>query len=117
MLLNDVEGFKSPSGHQHHSPDWVHVEVAGLPPLDESEPGLLHDYVLDAQSLTWRKWTDLIDEESSKIPHDSTFKSIIVPTSDSVAITFLLNVAVENRFEFESRCTLLEPVSEVSRDD
>ena len=40
------------------------------------------------------RWTDLID--TAPIPATASFKSIIVPTADSVTVTYLLNTAVEN---------------------
>jgi len=43
-----------------------------------------------------RRWIELVD--MAPIPHDASFRSIIVPTADSVAITFMLRSAVENRW-------------------
>ena len=43
-----------------------------------------------------RRWTDLIDPNEA-IPADTQFKSIIVQTVDSVALTYLLRTAVEHK--------------------
>ena len=55
----------------------------------------VYDYRWDMASKTWVAWEDMIDP--SPIPPDAAFKSIIVPTVDTVRYMFLADLALKNQ--------------------
>ena len=52
----------------------------------------LHDYLFDFEQKRWRPWSSEVPEYDP--PPDRKFSSIMVPTSDTVRSTFLLNSCV-----------------------
>lgn len=52
------------------------------------ERDTVYDYAFDRHKKTWIPWLDTIERNS--IPDDARFEDIIVPTSDTVRYTFLL---------------------------
>lgn len=48
-------------------------------------------------SLKWRLWTDLIDPVATAILPTASFKSITVPTADTMTMTFMLQKSLDNR--------------------
>ena len=55
----------------------------------------VYDFRWDMASKTWVAWEDMID--TSPIPPDAAFKSIIVPTVDTVRYMFLADLALKNQ--------------------
>ncbi|GAX77074.1 hypothetical protein CEUSTIGMA_g4520.t1 [Chlamydomonas eustigma] len=94
MLTRNLSSYSPPSGHRYYTSDWEYMDLtaSGLPPTE----GVLYDWMFDTQKMGWKRWTDLIDD--IPIPEDASYKSIIVPTADSVTVTYLLDLAVENKY-------------------
>ncbi|KAF5843853.1 hypothetical protein DUNSADRAFT_5091 [Dunaliella salina] len=105
LVACKLEEYVSPSGSSYHNADapFVEISASALPPPVASaltavpkDDSSMNDWMYDTNTLSWRKWIDLVD--MAPIPEDASFRSIIVPTADSVAITFMLKAAVENRY-------------------
>ncbi|RLO04474.1 hypothetical protein DYB28_010789, partial [Aphanomyces astaci] len=54
--------------------------------------GLVYDYALDRPSESWKLWLDTIPKYI--VPSDASFSELVVPTSDSVRSTFLMQLAL-----------------------
>ncbi|KAI8464307.1 MAG: dynein heavy chain and region D6 of dynein motor-domain-containing protein [Monoraphidium minutum] len=68
---------------------WVSAPVAPLTvPFPEGRS--VYDYVFDSAKARWQPWTDRLD--SRAIPPEAEFTSIIVPTTDTLRYTYLLDV-------------------------
>ena len=77
------------------------AKISGLPPggSDEVQCGqlpatlpTLHDYYLDLEQRKWMPWSTQVP--SYEPPADGKFSSIMVPTSDTVRSTWLLDTVV-----------------------
>lgn len=79
-MLEDI-----PTGHVTMTSPMMPV-VAGA--------STVYDYVFNAAVGRWQAWADRID--TSPIPAEATFRSIIVPSVDTVRYGFLLDLAVKS---------------------
>ena len=115
------KGYAGPSGETYDLPEDIpegHLESqTPLPPTtlgarggsggDNSAEGgaeetgekpagaTLYDFRWDVATKSWTPWEDMIDR--TPIPKTAAFKSIIVPTVDTVRYLFLADLAVRSR--------------------
>ncbi|RHY33391.1 hypothetical protein DYB32_001670 [Aphanomyces invadans] len=54
--------------------------------------GLVYDYALDRSTESWKLWLDTIPKYI--VPAEASFSELVVPTSDSVRSTFLMQLAL-----------------------
>ncbi len=90
---------RCPTGH-HYGPS----DAPAVPPLSpgalppDSPPGAtLHDFTYDTAAAAWVPWAQLA-AAAPPIPASATFASILVPTPDTEAVTFLLRTAIDGRW-------------------
>ncbi|KAH9093106.1 hypothetical protein Ae201684P_008767 [Aphanomyces euteiches] len=66
----------------------AHPSIHLLMPTD----GLVYDYALDRATESWKLWLDTIPKYV--VPAEASFSELVVPTSDSVRSTFLMQLAL-----------------------
>ena len=77
------------------------LKLAGLPLVDRADEvgtassqlaRVAHDFTFDLEAKRWKKWTGEVP--AYEPPTDGKFSSIMVPTSDTVRSTWLLDTVV-----------------------
>ena len=108
--LDQGEGYAGPSGEKYNLPEDIpegHItSTTPLPPAEltkkavegeddgETYRATLYDFRWDMETKRWVPWEEMID--TTPIPPTAAFKSIIVPTVDTVRYLFLADVAIRN---------------------
>ncbi|KAJ9530912.1 hypothetical protein QJQ45_028794, partial [Haematococcus lacustris] len=105
--LNGLLGcWVSPGGHHYElkATELQRLELCpgALPPplvaaADAAAAGDVFEFMYDTQALGWRRWIELIEPDALKMPADASFHTLLVPTTDSVTVAFLLRLAIDNR--------------------
>jgi len=60
-----------------------------LPPKDESGQLSMYDYAYDQDELAWKDWLSTVPK--AKVDPDMAFSNIIVPTSDTISYSFVID--------------------------
>ncbi|EQC40888.1 hypothetical protein SDRG_01953 [Saprolegnia diclina VS20] len=73
---------------------YLREELLSHPGMKKPLPsaGLVYDYALDRATESWKLWLDTIPKYV--VPAESSFSELVVPTSDSVRSTFLMQLAL-----------------------
>ena len=58
------------------------------------KPGMVYDYLFNIETKKWLKWMDIIDK--FEVDAKLSFSEIVVPTTDSVRNTYLLDLLLPN---------------------
>eukprot|EP00201_Polytomella_parva_P020499 CAMPEP_0175042260 /NCGR_PEP_ID=MMETSP0052_2-20121109/2450_1 /TAXON_ID=51329 ORGANISM="Polytomella parva, Strain SAG 63-3" /NCGR_SAMPLE_ID=MMETSP0052_2 /ASSEMBLY_ACC=CAM_ASM_000194 /LENGTH=3805 /DNA_ID=CAMNT_0016305023 /DNA_START=33 /DNA_END=11446 /DNA_ORIENTATION=+ len=91
--------YVGPSGERYNQPEDIparHATLSHGSMMPDQAP--VHEWSYDAKraGAGWKTWADLVD--NSPIPADAKFRSIIVPSVDTVRYTFLLDLAVKSKY-------------------
>ncbi|GFR46074.1 hypothetical protein Agub_g7539 [Astrephomene gubernaculifera] len=98
-LSGTLAGLEVPSGRHYGITDAPVVPLlspAAVPP----EKGLLYDYMFDMSEGIWVSWTARFASGSPAIPPDAAYGSILVPTADTAAVSYLLSTAIGAKYPF-----------------
>ena len=96
-------GYAGPSGEKYilaedipagHVTTTTPAPPASIGEGDGEIKTTIYDFRWDIESSSWVPWEDMVDKTA--IPDDAAFKSIIVPTVDTVRYLYLADLAIQN---------------------
>ena len=74
----------------------IKFDKISIPP--EIGGGIIYDFYLE--DFKWRSWKDLLDKTELNIPLNKQYHEILIPTAESLRITYLLQIAIDNEIPF-----------------
>jgi len=99
-VAGDLASYDSRSGEKYDGSSFPE-DVPESPPqltaamFPEGEGSTVFDFFFDTDMGAWRQWVDIMDTDP--IPLTEKFRSIIVPTVDTVRYTYLMNLSVSHQ--------------------
>ena len=97
-LAGTLDQYQGPSGEVYTTPLDIpedHVTFKQATVMADTDGATVFDYFFDLESSEWRTWTAVMD--TSPIPTSSQYRTIIVPTVDTVRYTYLMQKNIEAR--------------------
>ncbi|EGR32330.1 hypothetical protein IMG5_087930 [Ichthyophthirius multifiliis] len=61
---------------------------------------LVYDYQIDEREFKWRSYQYLIENSTETIPYDESFHNIVIKTTESLRMTELLHISLNNQYPF-----------------